>query len=106
MAAINLQAIQAYKNAEAHLKVKADTVSADPTLEKSKFGELLLNNVLDTESSLRQAEQIALRKTSGLPVDPLVLSQLTVESELKLHTLSALRNKIIEVYQETMRMPI
>ena len=55
--------------------------------------------------TLRQSEQIAQDSMVG-KADPHMLVQALSQSELAVETVVAVRNKVVEAYQEILRMPV
>lgn len=96
-------ALAAYKNA-AGLKVPS-VPSAEPVQTGSVFTNMVNNVVNDTVTSLKNSEAI----TSKALVQNIPLDQLAVtvsDAETSLRTVVAIRDKIIQAYQDIMKMPI
>ncbi|RLG12965.1 flagellar hook-basal body complex protein FliE [Candidatus Pacearchaeota archaeon] len=74
--------------------------------EKLSFKDLLLNKLKEVDKSQKKATQIleALAKEKDMDLTDVVLTISKVEIELRL--LLKIRNKIIDAYQEIMRMQI
>ncbi len=94
-----IRASQAY--AEAARAAPART-SQDPA---ASFGALLNNAIAETASSLQAGESAAAQVAAG---DASLVDVVTAVSaaEVSLETALAVRNRVIEAYQEIMRMPI
>ncbi len=57
------------------------------------------------EQTLREAETTAQNSMTG-DADPHALVQALAQSELAVETVVAVRNKVVEAYQEILRMPV
>lgn len=55
--------------------------------------------------TLRQSEDLA-RQSIVTEADPHMLVQALAQSELAVETVVAVRNKVVEAYQEILRMPV
>lgn len=94
-----LRAAQAYA-AAANAAPAAPAADAAPS-----FGALLNSAIAETSSSLRAGEAAAAQVAAG---DANLVDVVTAISaaEVSLETALAVRNRVIEAYQEIMRMPI
>ena len=68
-------------------------------------GEAFRASAMDFEATLREGEQMARASMVG-DVDPHALVQALTQTELAVETAVAVRNKVVEAYQEILRMPI
>ncbi|WGW04664.1 flagellar hook-basal body complex protein FliE [Tropicibacter oceani] len=59
----------------------------------------------DFVGTLREAEQTAQQNMAG-DADPHALVEALAQSELAVETVVAVRNKVVEAYQEILRMPV
>ena len=59
----------------------------------------------DFAQTLRAGEQASLQATTG-SIDPHTLVQALAQSELAVETAVTVRNKVVEAYQEILRMPV
>ncbi|MFW2545416.1 flagellar hook-basal body complex protein FliE [Primorskyibacter sp. 2E107] len=59
----------------------------------------------DFVGTLREAEQTAQASMTG-GADPHALVEALAQSELAVETVVAVRNKVVEAYQEILRMPV
>lgn len=57
------------------------------------------------EATLRAAETTSMDSMSG-GADPHALVEALAQSELAVETVVAIRNKVVEAYQEILRMPV
>jgi flagellar hook-basal body complex protein FliE len=71
-------------------------------LSASAFSANLAN---DFATTLRQSDQIALDAMTG-GADPHTLVQSLAQTELAVETAVTVRNKVVEAYQEILRMPV
>lgn len=76
----------------------------DPGNEQG-LGDTLGTAAADFAETLRQSEAIAMdAMTSG--ADPHALVQALTQTELAVETAVTIRNKVVEAYQEILRMPV
>lgn len=92
-----LRATQAYAQA-----ARAAAPQADPA---TSFGDLLKSAVADAASSLQAGETAAAQVAQGEANLVDVVTAISA-AEVSLETALAVRNRMIEAYQEIMRMPI
>ena len=67
----------------------------------SMFGRM----VMDFAQTLAQGEQVAQQSMTG-DADPHALVQALAQTELAVETAVTVRNKVVEAYQEILRMPV
>lgn len=68
-------------------------------------GEVLGNVARDFAATLRESEATAKAAMSG-EADPHALVQALAQTELAVETAVTVRNKVVEAYQEILRMPV
>lgn len=68
-------------------------------------GAAIRSAAADFAETLRQGEQMAKASMVG-DADPHMLVQALTQTELAVETAIAVRNKVVEAYQEILRMPI
>ncbi len=101
--------MDAIRAAQAYAQAARTAVSggADAAAETPKpdFGDLVKSAIADTASSLKAGETAAAQVAGG---DASLVDVVTAISaaEVSLETALAVRNRVIEAYQEIMRMPI
>lgn len=61
--------------------------------------------VQDFAATLKESEQIAMQAMTG-DADPHALVQALAQTELAVETAVTVRNKVVEAYQEILRMPV
>jgi len=98
-----IRAAQAYAQA-ARTAASASTDSASEA-SKPNFGELVKNAVAETASALTAGEAAAGQVAAGEANLVDVVTAISA-AEASLETALAVRNRVIEAYQEIMRMPI
>lgn len=101
-------AIDALKAAAAYqsiAQIGASAPRAADAPERPDFGALVKAAVAETDASLRAGERAAASVAAG---DASLVDVVTAVSaaEVTLETAIAIRNKVVEAYQEIMRMPI
>jgi len=74
---------------------------ADPTQETSDFGKF----TQEFAATLRSGEETAKASMMG-DADPHALVQALAQTELAVETAVTVRNKVVEAYQEILRMPV
>lgn len=74
---------------------------ADPAHESGG----LRQGFTDFADTLRQSEQLAQQAMTG-DADPHALVQALAQTELAVETAVVVRNKVVEAYQEILRMPV
>ena len=80
---------------------RATAPAAKPDSAKNGFGTL----AGDFAATLRAGEQTAAAAMTG-GADPHALVQALAATELAVETAVTLRNKVVEAYQEILRMPV
>lgn len=97
-----IRAAQAYAQAA---RAAAAAPEAAGDVSKPNFGEMVKNAIADTASSLQAGEAASAKVAVG---DASLVDVVTAISaaEVSLETALAVRNRVIEAYQEIMRMPI
>lgn len=71
----------------------------------SGIGDHLKSAASDFAETLRQSEQLAQAAMTG-DADPHALVQALAQTELAVETAVTVRNKVVEAYQEILRMPV
>ncbi len=94
-----IRATQAYAQAA---RAAAPAAASDPA---ASFGALLNSAIADTASSLKAGETAAAQVAAGEANLVDVVTAISA-AEVGLETALAVRNRVIEAYQEIMRMPI
>lgn len=98
-----IRAAQAY--AQAARTAASATTEAAGEASKPNFGELVKNAVAETASALNAGEAAAGQVAAGEANLVDVVTAISA-AEASLETALAIRNRVIEAYQEIMRMPI
>jgi len=76
---------------------------ADP--ERSGVGDALKSTFRDFAATLQAGETTAVQSMTG-QADPHALVQALAQTELAVETAVTVRNKVVEAYQEILRMPV
>ena len=92
----SLSAAQAYASAR-------PATQADPATESASQG--LRGTFRDFAATLQHSEDTAKAAMIG-QADPHALVQALAQSELAVETAVTVRNKVVEAYQEILRMPV
>jgi len=82
--------------------------AARPALEptpKEGMAEALRGAATDFAQTLAQSEQLSKSAMMG-EADPHALVQALAQTELAVETAVTVRNKVVEAYQEILRMPV
>ncbi|WP_323763755.1 flagellar hook-basal body complex protein FliE [Marinovum sp.] len=69
------------------------------------LGQAFTDNLRDFAQTLQHAEETAKSAMVG-DADPHALVQALAQSELAVETVVTMRNKVVEAYQEILRMPV
>ncbi len=98
-------AINAYNNAANITKNLGETSNQDKTANSDVFAGLVANPVENTIGSLRKAESSALGNvTKNADISDVVLAINNAETTLK--TVIAVRDRLVNAFQELEKMPI
>jgi flagellar hook-basal body complex protein FliE len=73
--------------------------------DPNSVGESLKSIATDFAATLEQGETAALATMTG-DADPTALVQALAQAELAVETAITVRNKVVEAYQEILRMPV
>ncbi len=92
--------VSAFNAARSYAAARSGT-SSEPT----EAGHPAQAVFRDFEQSLQQAEELAHSAMTG-DADPHALVQALAQSELAVETAVTVRNKVVEAYQEILRMPV
>lgn len=79
------------------------TTGSGPTGES--FGELIARSLGDTVQATRQSEQVSMQAVAGQVELNDIVSAVT-NAEVTLQTVVSIRDRVIQAYQEILRMPI
>lgn len=78
---------------------------ADPSNTQSGFQDRLKEGFQDFAATMQRSEQISVQAMTG-SADPHALVQALAQTELAVETAVTVRNKVVQAYQEIMRMPV
>ncbi len=79
--------------------------ATQPTPRSESLQDVLGGAVKNFADTLQQGEQTAMAAMSG-DADPHALVQALVQTELAVEAAITVRNKVVEAYQEILRMPV
>ncbi len=79
--------------------------ATEPTEGVPGAGETAAGALRDFAQTLQQTEEIAKAGMTG-DADPHALVQALAQTELAVETAVTVRNKVVEAYQEILRMPV
>ena len=79
--------------------------ATQPSLGPEKAESIAGRAVGDFASTLKQSEELALSAMTG-GADPHALVQALAQTELAVEAAVTVRNKVVEAYQEILRMPV
>ena len=92
----------AYGNAK---NLKSPTQIAGDDSKTESFGEMLRNAAAQSVENVRQGDEVATQGLIGKAgIQQVVEATMTMESTVRVSV--AVRDKIVEAYQDIMRMPI
>jgi len=84
----------------------ASKPATDPSkVAKPSMGESFSNTLKDFSTTLAESENIAKAAMTG-NADPHALVQALAQTELAVEAAVTVRNKVVEAYQEILRMPV
>ena len=86
-------------------KYAAQRPATEPQPNADSAAARLRGAAEDFAKTLNEAETTATAAMTG-DADPHALVQALAQSELAVETVVALRNKVVEAYQEILRMPV
>ena len=86
-------------------KYAASKTATEPTAGTSEGAVSLSGLAKDFAATLQEGEQVALQSMTG-DADPHALVQALAQTELAVETAVTVRNKVVEAYQEILRMPV
>jgi flagellar hook-basal body complex protein FliE len=89
----------------AQLYHQARPATQPGTRETASPGEALGRVARDFAETLRQGEQAAKAAMTG-DADPYALVQALAQTELAVETAVTVRDRVVEAYQEILRMPV
>lgn len=96
----SLFASQSYQSSKT-----ATTPDAAAGAQTQKLEESFASSYEDFATTLQQSEELAKAAMTG-DADPHALVQALAQTELAVETAVTVRNKVVEAYQEILRMPI
>lgn len=79
--------------------------ATEPLEQIGSAGTAVLGAARDFTATLRNAEETAKETLLG-QADPHALVEALAQTELAIETAVTLRNKVVEAYQEILRMPV
>lgn len=91
-------------NAYANMS-KVGTGAATENLGRPSFGDVLKSSILDSIDTIKGGERMSAKAVTGEASLPEVVQAVNA-AELTLSTVVAVRDRLINAYQEIMRMPI
>ncbi|MBY6003910.1 flagellar hook-basal body complex protein FliE [Salipiger bermudensis] len=86
-------------------KYAAQRTATEPQPAPDSAAARLSTAAQNFSATLRTAETISAAAMTG-DADPHALVEALAQSELAVETVVALRNKVVEAYQEILRMPV
>tara|TARA_R110002126_G_scaffold27055_4_gene91078 strand:+ start:4597 stop:4890 length:294 start_codon:yes stop_codon:yes gene_type:complete len=92
-----LTATQRYADAKPATEPKPD--------QGGGLGDAFRNMAMDFAQTLAHSEEVAKQSMIG-DADPHALVQALAQTELAVETAVTVRNKVVEAYQEILRMPV
>lgn len=94
------------KSLVASQRYQASKPATEPVdAAKPSMGESFANSFKDFSTTLANSENIAKAAMAG-DADPHALVQALAQTELAVEAAVTVRNKVVEAYQEILRMPV
>lgn len=81
------------------------TEALKPAEAQEATGGKIAEGVADFRAALQQAEQTAIQ-TAVSGADPHAMVEALTNAEMMLETVVTIRDKVVEAYQELLRMPV
>jgi len=103
-----VSAIQNFTNARSASAIQSYTEArpaTEPTPQEPSFTQTAQAVATDFAQTLAESEQVAKQAMIG-DADPHALVQALAQTELAVEAAVSVRNKVVEAYQEILRMPI
>jgi flagellar hook-basal body complex protein FliE len=88
------------------LKSKAQDGAVDPSGNEAKFFDLLKEGLREVNTAVQHSEKASLDMAAGKPVNLHETMLSVTKAELALNLAVQMRNKMVEAYQEVMRMQV
>lgn len=102
---MDIKSVDAFRNyAQASKITKPAASDASPTTAND-FTDVAKNVAREAVQTLKTGEQNALDAVAG-KADPAAVVQALAAAELTLDTANTIRDKVVEAYQEILRMPV
>jgi flagellar hook-basal body complex protein FliE len=79
--------------------------ATEPVAGSPSVGETTAGAIRDFTTTLQESEELAKAAMTG-DADPHALVQALAQTELAVETAVTVRNKVVEAYQEILRMPV
>lgn len=86
-------------------KYAASRPATDPAIGSGGVGNTFADVAKDFATTLKSGEDLSKASMTG-DADPHALVQALAQSELAVETAVTVRNKVVEAYQEILRMPV
>lgn len=86
-------------------KYAASRPATEPAAAPGGIGEAVSGLARDFAATLKEGEEIAMQSMTA-EADPHALVQALAQAELAVETAVTVRNKVVEAYQEILRMPV
>ena len=86
-------------------KYAAARPATEPTHIDTPNGEFIPSAIQSFENTLKNSEALA-RTAMTSDADPHALVQALAQTELAVETAVTIRNRVVEAYQEILRMPV
>ena len=93
------------RSSVAALNYAAARPATKPEVSPQKEGGAFKDFATSFADTLKQGEEVAMSSMSG-GADPHALVQALAQTELAVETAVTVRNKVVEAYQEILRMPV
>lgn len=103
-----VSAIQSFTNARASTAIQSYELAkpaTEPTPEAGSISETMGRVAKDFAATLAESEKVAKASMIG-DADPHALVQALAQTELAVEAAVSVRNKVVEAYQEILRMPV
>jgi flagellar hook-basal body complex protein FliE len=88
------------------MRSKANGTEGESSVNESNFFAMLKDGLKDVNSTVKESEKATVDMAAGKPVNLHETMLAVTKAELALNLTVQMRNKIVEAYQEVMRMQV
>lgn len=102
----NISGINAYLNQMKMMQGADSTASTNTAISSPSFADLVGDALSSSANTLQKSEALQTESLTGARVDLADLVTAVADAELTLNTVVAIRDRVINAYQDIIKMPI